>query len=98
MMNATLIELREHLKALSLSTTARDLESKIRQAKESGHSYDEFLLELTTAELQARAESRLNRRVREAKFPLLKTLEGFDFAAVPDLDIRYPGAARQPRP
>lgn len=88
MMNATLIELREHLKALSLSTTARDLESKIRQAKESGPSYDEFLLELTTAELQARAESRLNRRVREAKFPLLKTLEGFDFAAVPDLDIR----------
>jgi DNA replication protein DnaC len=88
MMNATLIELREHLKALSLSTTARDLESKIRQAKESGPSYDEFLLELTTAELEARAESRLGRRVREAKFPLLKTLEGFDFAAVPDLDIR----------
>ncbi len=88
MMSATLVELREHLKALSLSTTARDLESKMRQAKESGPSYDDFLLDLTAAELQARAENRLNRRVREAKFPLLKTLEGFDFAAVPDLDIR----------
>jgi DNA replication protein DnaC len=88
MMSATLIELRENLKALSLSITARDLESKMRQAKESGPSYDEFLLDLTTTELQARAENRLNRRVREAKFPLLKTLEGFDFAAVPDLDIR----------
>ena len=88
MMSATLIELRENLKALSLSMTARDLESKIRQAKESGPGYDEFLLDLTTIELQARAENRLNRRVREAKFPLLKTLEGFDFAAVPDLDIR----------
>lgn len=88
MMSATMVELRENLKTLSLSTTARDLESKIRQAKESGPGYDEFLLELTTAELQVRAESRLNRRVREAKFPLLKTLEGFNFAAVPDLDIR----------
>jgi len=88
MMSATLVELRENLKGLSLSTTARDLESKLRQAKESGPSYDEFLLDLTAAELQARAESRLNRRVREAKFPLLKTLEGFDFGAVADLDIR----------
>jgi DNA replication protein DnaC len=88
MMTATMVELRENLKTLSLSTTARDLESKIRQAKESGPGYDEFLLELTTAELQARAENRLNRRVREAKFALLKTLEGFDFAAVPDLDLR----------
>lgn len=88
MMTATMVELRENLKTLSLSTTARDLESKIRQAKESGPGYDDFLLELTTAELQARAENRLNRRAREAKFPLLKTLEGFDFAAVPDLDLR----------
>ena len=88
MMTATMIELRENLKALNLSTMARDLEAKIRQAKESGPGYDEFLLELTTAELQVRAENRLNRRMREAKFPLLKTLEGFDFAAVPDLDIR----------
>lgn len=84
----TLVELRENLKALSLSTMARDLEPKIRQARESGPGYDEFLLDLTTTELQVRAENRLTRRVREAKFPLLKTLEGFDFAAAPDLDIR----------
>ncbi len=88
MMPAAMIELRENLKALSLATVARDLESSIRQAKESGPGYDEFLLDLTTIELEARAENRLNRRVREAKFPLMKTLEGFDFAAVPDLDIR----------
>lgn len=84
----TLVELRENLKALSLSTMARDLEPKIRQAKESGPGYDEFLLDLTITELQIRAENRLTRRIREAKFPLLKTLEGFEFAAAPDLDIR----------
>lgn len=88
MMPAAMIALRENLKALSLTSMARDLESRVRQAKESGPGYDEFLLELTTIELETRAENRLNRRVREAKFPLMKTLEGFDFGAVPDLDIR----------
>ena len=88
MMNATFVELRETLKALTLATMARQLEAQLRQAKESGPGYDEFLLEMTTVELHSRAESRLNRRVREAKFPLLKTLEGFDFGAVPELDLR----------
>lgn len=88
MIAATLVALRENLKALTLSTMARGLESRLRQAKESGAGYDEFLLDLTTDELQARAENRLTRRVREAKFPLLKTLEEFDFNAVDGLDIR----------
>jgi len=86
--NATFVELRENLKSLQLSTMAHGLEGHLRQAKEHGPGYDEFLLELTVAEIQARAESRLARRVREAKFPLVKTLEGFDFGVVPDLDIR----------
>jgi len=88
MTNSTFIELRENLKSLALSTMARELEPSLRQAKERGGGYDEFLLDMTVAELQARAESRLNRRVREAKFPLVKTLEEFDFAAVPGLDLR----------
>lgn len=88
MMSATCVELRENLKALTLSTMARELETQLRQAKENGPGYDEFLLEMTTAELRSRAENRLNRRVREAKFPLLKTLEGFDFGVVPELDLR----------
>jgi DNA replication protein DnaC len=88
MIAATLVALRENLKALTLSTMARGLESRLRQAKESGAGYDEFLLDLTTDELQARAENRLSRRVREAKFPLLKTLEEFDFNAVDGMDIR----------
>jgi len=60
----------------------------LRQAKENGIGYDEFLLGLTGAELQTRAENSLARRIREAKFPLVKTLETFDLSAVPDLDIR----------
>ena len=60
----------------------------MRQARETGIGYDEFLLNLTVAELQARSESRLNRRIREAKFPLIKPLETFDLTAVPELDLR----------
>lgn len=88
MSQATFVELRENLKSLKLSTINRGLEGHLRQAKEQGPGYDEFLLDLTAIELQSKAEGRLNRRVREAKFPLLKTMEGFDFSEVPDLDIR----------
>jgi len=84
----TVMELQANLKALSLSRMAKYLDGHLRQAKESGIGYDEFLLDLTGAELQARAESRLNRHIKESKFPLLKPLETFDLAAVPDLDIR----------
>lgn len=85
----TLMELQANLKALNLSQMARNLDGLLRQARESGIGYDEFLLELTASELQARAENRLNRRIREAKFPLLKPMETFDLAAVPELDIRF---------
>jgi DNA replication protein DnaC len=81
-------ELQTNLKALNLPCMARNLEGAVRQAREVGIGYDEFLLNLTVAELQTRAENRLNRRIRESKFPLLKPLETFDLSAVPDLDIR----------
>jgi DNA replication protein DnaC len=81
-------ELQTNLKALNLPCMARNLEGAVRQAREVGIGYDEFLLNLTVAELETRAENRLNRRIRESKFPLLKPLETFDLSAVPDLDIR----------
>lgn len=47
-----------------------------------------MLVDLTRLEIESRAANRLKRRVREAKFPLLKPLETFDLEAVPELDIR----------
>ncbi|QCQ22102.1 IS21-like element helper ATPase IstB [Desulfoglaeba alkanexedens] len=85
---STLVALQANLKALNLSRVAQNLDVLLRQAKEGGIGCDEFLLELTHAELQARAESRLSRRIKESRFPLLKPLETFDFDAVPDLDVR----------
>jgi DNA replication protein DnaC len=80
--------LMENLKLLNLPAIARSLETHLRQARENALDCGEFLLALTEVELQARAEGRLKRRLRDAKFPLLKTLETFDFEAAPGLDRR----------
>lgn len=83
-----LIELKGHLKELKLSTVSRELEPSLRQAGEDGLGHDEFLLELTGKELESRADKRLKRRIREARFPLIKPLETFNLSVVPQLDIR----------
>ncbi len=80
--------LNDNLKSLKLSTMIRNLQSHLRQAKQDKLDYDEFLLNLTEAEVQVRKENGLKRRLREAKFPLLKPLETFNFEAAPDLDAR----------
>jgi len=83
----TQIVLTSNLKELKLSTMVKNYEVLVRQALENKWSYDEFLLELTQRELSVRSENRLKRRLREAKFPLMKTLEDFDYEAAPDLDV-----------
>jgi DNA replication protein DnaC len=84
----TEILLKENLKALNLSHISTNLGPLVRQARENGTSHEEFLLALTEVELQMRAESRLKRKLREAKFPLLKTLEQFDYSSAQSLDKR----------
>jgi DNA replication protein DnaC len=85
---STEILLKENLKALNLSHMYANLGSLLRQARENGTSHEEFLLATTEVELQMRAENRLKRKLREAKFPLLKTLEQFDYSSAPGLDKR----------
>jgi DNA replication protein DnaC len=85
---ATQIVLSDNLKALNLNHMRRQLEPVIRQAQENALDYGEFLLALTDHEIQMRSENRLKRRLREAKFPLLKTLEQISYEAAPGLDPR----------
>ena len=84
-MKALLIE---NLKTLKLSTMIRNLQGYLRQAKQEKLSYEEFLLNLSEIEVQVRKENGRKRRLREAKFPLIKPLEVFNFDAAPDLDAR----------
>jgi DNA replication protein DnaC len=80
--------LTDNLKTLNLSHMLRQLEPQLRQAREQSLDYSDFILSLTEIELEGRAENRLKRRLREAKFPLLKTLDTFDYQAAPGLDRR----------
>jgi len=84
-MKALLIE---NLKSLKLSTMISNLASHLRQAKQDKLEYEEFLLNLTEAEVQVRKENGCKRRLREAKFPLIKPLETFDFGTAAQLDAR----------
>ncbi len=88
MKETILFELKANLKDLKLSAMVREIDVTLRQATDSGIGYDELLVDLTRLEIESRATNRLKRRVREAKFPLLKPLETFDLEAVPELDIR----------
>lgn len=85
---STEILLKENLKALNLTHMSSNLASLVRQAQENGSSYEDFILALSDVELQMRAENRLKRKLREAKFPLLKTLEQFDYSSAEGLDKR----------
>lgn len=85
---AVSVNLKENLQRLKLSHMAKELETSLRQARESGLDYAEFLLQLTENELQIRSENQLKRKLKEAKFPLFKTMEGFDFDSAPELDRR----------
>jgi DNA replication protein DnaC len=80
------LALTQNLQELNLSTMIRHLEDYLRQAREQGMDYDEFLLGLTKLELQVRAENRFKRLLKEARFPHMKTFETFNFDAAPGLD------------
>lgn len=80
--------LEHNLKELKLTNMKQHLEQHLRQAREGGIDYTQFLLELTEIELHVRSNNREQRRIKEAKFPLLKPLESFDFEVTPQLDKR----------
>jgi DNA replication protein DnaC len=80
--------LEHHLKELKLGAILRQYPVLLRQAKEAGSEYDEFLLAALELELQVRQENRLKRRMQDAKFPLIKTLEQFQYEHAPSLDKR----------
>lgn len=74
--------LAEQIRSLKLSTMGRELESVARQARDGGWPYEEFLRELLDRELSQREQRAAARRLREAKFPDVKTLDQIDWSAL----------------
>jgi DNA replication protein DnaC len=85
-MSVETLHLETQLKQLGLPTFVRHYASFATDAAQNQHSYSQYLLALTEQEVAQRETSRRQRRLKEAKFPLIKTLTDFDFAAIPSLN------------
>ena len=72
----------EYLKALKLPAFAIEYQGLVRQARDGGWDYEDFLRELLEVELRSREERTAKRRLKEARFPDVKTLEQLDWDAL----------------
>jgi DNA replication protein DnaC len=78
--------LAHHLKALKLPTFLREYDKVARQCAAEGTDYPRYLLRLAELELIDRERRMVERRIKAAKFPTVKSLDSFDFAALPSLN------------
>ena len=86
MSEAPQILLTHHLKALKLPTFLREHDKLARRCAAEGADHVAYLLRLAELELPDRERRLVERRIREARFPAVKSLDGFDFAAIPSLN------------
>jgi len=74
--------IQEYCRALKLPTVLKQYQGLSREARDNGMAYEGFLKELLEAELVARRESTANRRLTEARFPEVKTLDHIEWSAL----------------
>ncbi len=79
---AKLAVLAEHCRELKLPRVVREYESLVRQASDAEWEYGDFLIHLLELEVLGRRDATANRRIREAHFPEIKTLDQFEWAAL----------------
>ena len=78
--------LSHHLKALKLPTILREYDKVARACAGEGVDYPRYLLRLAEAEIIERDRRMVDRRIKAAKFPAVKSLDSYDFAALPNLN------------
>ena len=78
--------LAHHLKQLKLPTVLREYEKVARECAQAGIDHPRYLLRLIELELIDRERRTVERRIRAARFPAVKSFDTFDFAAIPSLN------------
>jgi len=78
--------LEAYLKRLRLPAIGRHYQELARQAAQGNLPYEAFLLALVEIEAQQREENAHQKRLRMAGFPVIKSLDQFDFTALPSLN------------
>lgn len=72
-------DLRRHLELLKLSFILEHVEEFAQKAGSDAWSHMEFLARLIEGEAALRQDRARGRRIKQARFPVLKTLEQFNF-------------------
>ena len=78
--------LAEHLKKLKLPTVLREYEKQARHCAAQNKGHVPYLSRLIELELIDRERRMVERRIKDAKFPAPKSLDSFDFKAIPALN------------
>ena len=78
--------LANHLKTLRLPTFLREHDKLARICAAEGVDHVHYLARLTELELIDRERRMVERRIKSAKFPAVKSLDSFDFKAIPSLN------------
>ena len=78
--------LAHHLKALRLPAFLREYDKLAQQCAAEGVDHPRYLLRLAELELIDRERRLVERRIRDARFPAVKSLDTFDFTAMPSLN------------
>lgn len=78
--------LAHHLKALKLPTFLREYAKVAAECAKDRADHPKFLLRLAELELLDRERRLVERRIRAAHFPAVKSLDTFDFTAIPSLN------------
>ena len=78
--------LTHHLKQLKLPTFLAEYDKLARECARDGVDHPRYLLRLAELELIERERRMMERRIRAARFPVVKSLDSFDFIAIPSLN------------
>jgi DNA replication protein DnaC len=85
-MDTPQVLLDHHLKALRLPTFLREYDKVAQQCADESVDYPRYLFRLTELELLDRERRATERRIKQARFPVIKSLDSFDFLALPSLN------------
>ena len=86
MTQAPQILLDHRLKSLRLPTVLREYGKLARQCATEGQDHVQFLARLVELEMIDRERRMIERRIKAARFPAVKSLDSFDFKAIPTLN------------
>jgi len=85
-MDTPQVLLEHYLKQLKLPTMLREYVKLAEQCAKEGVDFQRFLLRLVEAEMLERERKATERRIKAARFAVVKSLETFEYLAIPSLN------------